>query len=304
MTNQFLDNSGLTKVLQSVNQKIADGAKSVFKTDSKWEAPSLSVLQGWISGATATDTINSRTVNNYDVYLVKDTNAQYYFDSGAWVSFAPDLTNYFTKEQSDARYPTIADFADINLAATPVVIPSKLAGYRQVIESLLTAPVFGLITAVQATTVTVQFTVGSNQGTATLPFDGAIAAAIIGSIVRLERRWNRTVQASTVTYTLNTTTSRCFRQEQRQADWNEADSASPSFIRNKPSIPQGVAVVNNLTSTATNQSLAANQGRVLNELIHEKEGKPLSTEAINSTLRLSLESHVSQNIPFGLPLLV
>jgi len=33
MSNQFLDNSGLTKVLQSVNQKIADGAKSVFKTD-------------------------------------------------------------------------------------------------------------------------------------------------------------------------------------------------------------------------------------------------------------------------------
>jgi len=284
MSNQFLDNNGLTKVLQSVNQKIANEAKSVFKTDSKWEAPSLSVLQGWVNGATATDTINSRTVNNYDVYLAKDTNAQYYFDSGAWVSFAPDLTGYFTKEQSDARYPTIADFTDINLAATPVIIPSKLAGNRQVIEGVLTMPVFGLITAVQTTTVAVQFTVGSNQGTATLPFDGAIAAAVVGGIVRVDRKWTRTVQATTVTYTLNTTTSRCYRQEQHQADWNEADTASPSFVRNKPSIPQGVAIINNLTSTATNQSLAANQGRVLNELILEKEGKPLSTEAINSTL--------------------
>jgi len=284
MTNRFLDNPGLTKVLQSVNQKIADGAKSVFKTDSTWEAASLSVLQGWVNGATATDTINSRTVNNYDVYLVKDTNAQYYFDSGSWVSFAPDLTDYFTKEQSDARYPTMADFADLNLAVSPVVIPSKLSGHRQVIESILTAPVFGLITAVQTTTVTVQFTVGSNTSTATLPFDGAIATAIVGGIVRIERQWSRTVQSTTVTYTLNTSTSRCYRQEQHQADWNTTDTASPSFIKNKPSIPQGVAVINNLTSTATDQSLAANQGRVLNELILEKEGKPLTTSDINSTL--------------------
>ena len=70
MANQFLDNTGLTKVLQSVNQKIADGAKSVFKTDSTWEAASLTVLQGWVSGATARDAINNRNVNNYDVYLV------------------------------------------------------------------------------------------------------------------------------------------------------------------------------------------------------------------------------------------
>ena len=263
---------------------MAHEAKSVFKTDSTWEAASLSVLQGWVTSGVATDTINNRTVNNYDVYAIKSPKKQYYFDSGDWFLFTPDLTDYYTKGEGDSRYPTIADFADINLAVSPVVIPSKLAGHRQVIESLLTAPVFGLITAVQTTTVAVQFTVGSNQGTATLPFDGAIATATVGGIVRIERRWNRTVQSTTVTYTLNTTTSRCFRQEQHQADWNEADTASPSFIRNKPSIPAGVAVVNNLTSTATNQSLAANQGRVLHELIIEKEGKPLTTEAINSTL--------------------
>jgi hypothetical protein len=118
MSKQFLDTTGLNHVLQSVNQKIADGAKSVFKTESTWEAASLSILQGWVNGATATDTINNRTVNNYDVYLAKNTNAQYYFDSGAWVSFAPDLTDYFTKEQSDARYPTMADVADIKPLST------------------------------------------------------------------------------------------------------------------------------------------------------------------------------------------
>jgi hypothetical protein len=111
MSKQFLDTTGLDQVLQSVNQKIADGEKSVFKTDSTWEVASLSVLQGWVSGTAATDSINRRTVNNYDVYLAKDTNAQYYFDSGTWISFAPDLTDYLTQAQSDARYPTDSEWS-------------------------------------------------------------------------------------------------------------------------------------------------------------------------------------------------
>jgi len=131
MTNK-LDASGLTQVLQSVDKRMAHEAKSVFKTDSTWEVASLSVLQGWVNGATATDTINSRTVNNYDVYAVQSPKKQYYFDSGDWFLFTPDLTEYYTKSEGDSRYPTIADFADINLAASPVVIPSKLAGHRQV----------------------------------------------------------------------------------------------------------------------------------------------------------------------------
>ena len=284
MTNRFLDNTGLSHVLQSVKQDIADGAKSVFKTDSKWEAASLSVLQGWVTGATATDTKNNRTVNNYDVYLAKDSNAQYYFDSGAWVSFAPDLTDYFTKEQSDARYPTLADFADINLAASPVVIPSKLSVHRQIVESLLTVPIYGLITAVQSTTVSVQFVIGDNTGMATMLYDGAITTAKIGGLVRMDRKWERTVQSTTVTYILDIATSRCYPTGQQQSDWNETDSASPSFIKNKPSIPSGVAVVDHLNSTAANESLAANQGRVLKELIHEIEAQPLSTDDINSVL--------------------
>jgi len=283
MTNK-LDAHGLNQVLQSVDRRMAHEAKSVFKTDSTWEAASLSVLQGWVTSGVATDTVNNRTVNNYDVYAVKSPKKQYYFDSGDWFLFTPDLTEYYTKSEGDARYPTIADFADINLATSPVVIPSKLAGYRQVIESLLTAPVYGLITAVQTTTVTVQFTVGNNTGTATLPYEGAIATAKVGGLVRIDRKWTRTVQSATVTYTLNTTTSRCYSQEQQQADWNTTDTASPSFIKNKPTIPAGVAIVNNLTSTATDQGLSANQGRVLKELIAAQSDEPLSTADINSVL--------------------
>ena len=283
MTN-FLDNDGLHQVLQSVNHKIADSAKSVFKTDSTWEAASLTVLEEWVSGNTATDSINNRTVNNYDVYLAKDTNAQYYFDSGTWVSFAPDLTDYYTKGESDARYPTMADFAEINLAANSMDIPAKLAGYQQIIETILTTPVYGLISAIQTTTVTVQFTVGSNTGTATLPYDGAIATAKIGGLVRIERLWNRTVQSSTVSYTLNTTTSRCYFSQQQQADWNETDTASPRYIQNKPTIPQGVEMIDSLTSTRTDASLSANMGRVLDEKIDEMEPEPLTTATINTVL--------------------
>ena len=258
---QFLGVGGLDKTLQSVFREIANRAQSVFKTDSNWEVASLSVLQGWVTGSTATDTINKRTVNNFDVYLVKDTNAQYYFDSGAWIAFSPDLTNYYTKGESDARFPTIADFADINLAVSPVVIPSKLAGHRQVIEALLTTPLFGLITAVQATTVTVQFAMGNNTGTATLPFDGAIANAAIGKLVHVERKWNRSSQSTTVTYTLNPATSRCFSPG--------ADATPP---------------VDNLTSTSASAPLSANQGRILAEMIEAATPQPIATATINAML--------------------
>ena len=282
----YLSENGLNQVLQSVNQKIAQTAQSVFKTDATWEAASLAVLQSWVSQTTATDAINNRTINNYDVYLALDTRVQYYFDEGEWLLFTPNLNDYYTKGESDARFPTIADFADINLAGTPIVIPAKLAGYQQVIESILTAPVAGLITAVQTTTVTVQFKVGNNTGNATLPYSGAIAIATVGRMVWIERLWNRTVQDTTVTYTLNTTTSRCYSSQQ-QADWNDNDPTSLTYIKNKPNIPAGVVVVDNLSSTATNQALSANQGRVLDakiEAIEQESDEPLSTANINSVL--------------------
>ena len=283
MTNK-LDASGLNQVLQSVDRRMAHEATSVFKTDSTWEAASFSVLQGWVTSGVATDTINNRTVNNYDVYAVHSPKKQYYFDSGDWFLFTADLTDYYTKSEGDSRYPTIADFSDINLAVSPVVIPSKLAGIRQILETHLTGSIYGLITAVQATTVSVQFTVGTHTGTATLPFDGAMATAKVGGLVRVDRQWNRTVQETTVTYTLDTVASRCYSQEQQQADWNITDPASPGYIHHKPTIPAGVSIVDHLNSTAGNESLAANQGRVLKEMIAAKSDEPLSTADINSVL--------------------
>ena len=37
-----------------------------------------------------------------------------------------------------------------------------------------------------------------------------------------------------------------------QADWNETDDTSPSYIKNKPNIPSGVIVDDTLSDTSTN----------------------------------------------------
>ena len=54
--------------------------------------------------------------------------------------------------------------------------------------------------------------------------------------------------------------------------WNNKSDFSGNYndLTNKPTIPSGVVVVNNLTSTSTTSSLSANQGRVLNEKINNK----------------------------------
>ena len=41
-------------------------------------------------------------------------------------------------------------------------------------------------------------------------------------------------------------------QSRAQADWNETDDTSPSFIKNKPTIPSGVIVDDALSDTSTN----------------------------------------------------
>ena len=90
---------------------------------------------------------------------------------------------------------------------------------------------------------------------------------------------------------------------QEQADWDEADTQSPAYILNKPTIPtvnnatltiqknnitQGTFtansstnttvnipvpnVINNLTSTSTSDALSANQGYVLDQKIQDLQG--------------------------------
>ena len=114
---QKLNADGLTQVLNAVNQRLAKYATSVFNTDAVWEADSLATLEGWTTwypGGTAitTDTINGRTVENYDVYLALDVGEQYYYDSGTWIAFTPNMKDYYTKRESDSRFLTQTDFTE------------------------------------------------------------------------------------------------------------------------------------------------------------------------------------------------
>lgn len=105
---KYVGDARLRQVLQAVNQKIADSVSTVFKTDPAWEAASLAILESWIVNDEATDPINNRTVENYDVYLSLEDSTQYYFDSGVWLAFSPnmDLSNYYTKSEADAEFTT------------------------------------------------------------------------------------------------------------------------------------------------------------------------------------------------------
>lgn len=49
-----------------------------------------------------------------------------------------------------------------------------------------------------------------------------------------------------------------------QSDWNITDTSSDSFIKNKPTIPTGVTVIDNLTDSIKTNALSSNQGRILN----------------------------------------
>lgn len=67
-----------------------------------------------------------------------------------------------------------------------------------------------------------------------------------------------------------------------QADWNVTDTTNDAYIKNKPNMPKGSVVIDNLTSNEVNSSLSANQGRVLNNKIKNKNilslDKPINQE--------------------------
>ena len=122
---QFLNDTGLDRVLRSVGKRLANEAMSVFKTDPAWEVNKLYILEGWVAADnTAQDTINNRKIENYDVYLVKSTNDQYYFDSGAWVSFSPGLMDYYTKNEVDDLLPTALTPEAVNEILTSAGFPA------------------------------------------------------------------------------------------------------------------------------------------------------------------------------------
>jgi hypothetical protein len=73
--------------IHTLNELIASQEESLYHTNSKWEAASLNALNAYINTTTETafDTINNRTINNFDVYLALDESKNYYWDSGVWL---------------------------------------------------------------------------------------------------------------------------------------------------------------------------------------------------------------------------
>lgn len=54
--------------------------------------------------------------------------------------------------------------------------------------------------------------------------------------------------------------------EQEQADWNETDETSKTFIKNKPTIPDGAVVDSELSETSTNSV----QNKIITEALNNK----------------------------------
>ena len=98
---------------QETDDAIAQAALALFRTDPAWEAASLAVLESWVDSVlfTAFDPINNRDVENYNIYTTTDDGNQYYFDSGTWFLFGPDISNFYTKSQINSTFETIVNVA-------------------------------------------------------------------------------------------------------------------------------------------------------------------------------------------------
>ena len=58
-------------------------------------------------------------------------------------------------------------------------------------------------------------------------------------------------------------------QKNVQTDWNQQDPTADDYLKNRPIIPEGVIVEDNLESEATDHSLSARQGKILSEKIEK-----------------------------------
>ena len=78
--------------------------------------------------------------------------------------------------------------------------------------------------------------------------------------------------SSTTLANLNDDSTHRTVTDAEKTKWNNKSDFSGNYndLTNKPTIPSGVVVVDNLTSTSTTSSLSANQGKVLNEKIEYK----------------------------------
>lgn len=80
-----------------------------------------------------------------------------------------------------------------------------------------------------------------------------------------------------VSLTGNKTTSDLGIEENVQADWDEADSTAPSYIKNKPNIPSGVVVDTTYDGTSQNAQAGTAVAQAISTKVDKVTGKGLST---------------------------
>lgn len=92
-----------------------------------------------------------------------------------------------------------------------------------------------------------------------------------------------------VVLTGNKTTSDLGIEENVQADWDEADTTAPSYIKNKPNIPSGVVVDTTYDGTSQNAQAGTAVAQAISTKVDKVTGKGLSTNDFTNADKAKLE---------------
>lgn len=92
-----------------------------------------------------------------------------------------------------------------------------------------------------------------------------------------------------VVLTGNKTTSDLGIEENVQADWDEADTTAPSYIKNKPNIPSGVVVDTTYDGTSVNAQAGTAVAQAISTKVDKVTGKGLSTNDFTNADKTKLE---------------
>lgn len=92
-----------------------------------------------------------------------------------------------------------------------------------------------------------------------------------------------------VSLTGNKTTSDLGIEENVQADWDEADSTAPSYIKNKPNIPSGVVVDTTYDGTSQNAQAGTAVAQAISTKVDKVTGKGLSTNDFTNADKTKLD---------------
>lgn len=92
-----------------------------------------------------------------------------------------------------------------------------------------------------------------------------------------------------VVLTGNKTTSDLGIEENVQADWDEADTTAPSYIKNKPNIPAGVVVDTTYDGTSENAQAGTAVAQAISTKVDKVTGKGLSTNDFTNADKAKLD---------------